>query len=184
MPNNPVDSIRIPNGIKRRERRLKKGEYEALREAVQHSKNPITWPIIEFAIETAMRRSEILSLRWENIDREYTMATLRDTKNGLKREVPLTKKAKQVIRSLPEQGEYVFPASDCAVRHAWERLVRRAGIKNLRFHDLRHEAVSRFFELGLSVPEVALISGHKDYRMLARYTHLETCKVLQHSAFF
>ena len=50
--------------------------------------------------------------------------------------------------------------------------MQRAGIKDLRFHDLRHEAVSRFFEMGLSVPEVAFISGHKDYRMLARYTHM------------
>jgi integrase len=183
MPNNPVDSIRIPNGIKRRERRLAEREYEALREAARHCKNLLIWPIVDFAIETAMRRSEILSLRWENIDRKYTIATLPDTKNGSKREVPLTTTAKQVIRRLPKQGKYVFPTSDGAVRHAWDRLVKRAGIKDLRFHDLRHEAVSSFFEMGLSVPEVALISGHKDYRMLARYTHLTTCKVLQHSAF-
>ena len=55
---------------------------------------------------------------------------------------------------------------------AWERARQRGGIDDLRFHDLRHEAISRFFEMGLSIPEVALISGHKDYRMLARYTHL------------
>ena len=55
---------------------------------------------------------------------------------------------------------------------AWQRLVRRANIQDLHFHDLRHEAVSRFFEMGLTVPEVALISGHRDARMLFRYTHL------------
>ena len=60
-----------------------------------------------------------------------------------------------------------------AVRLAWERLKWRVGIVDLRFHDLRHEAISRFFEYGLSVPEVALISGHKDTRMLFRYTHLK-----------
>ena len=172
MPNNPVDNIRIPNGIKRRERRLIDGEYEALREAAQHCKNFLIWPVIEFAIETAMRRSEILSLRWENIDRKFTIATLPDTKNGSKREVPLTAKAKQLLKSLSIQGDHVFPTSDCAVRHAWDRLVKRAGIKDLRFHDLRHEAVSRLFEMDLSVPEVASISGHKDYRMLASYTHV------------
>jgi integrase len=59
-----------------------------------------------------------------------------------------------------------------AVRLAWERLRRRAGIEGLNFHDLRHEAISRFFEKGLSLPEVALISGHRDYRVLLRYTHL------------
>ena len=59
-----------------------------------------------------------------------------------------------------------------AVRLAWERLRVRAGLPDLRLHDLRHEAVSRFFEYGLSVLEVALISGHRDPRMLSRYTHL------------
>ena len=67
----------------------------------------------------------------------------------------------------------MFPISADALRLAWERVKRRAGIKDLRFHDLRHEAISRFFEMGLSVPEVALISGHKDARMLFRYTHLK-----------
>ena len=57
-------------------------------------------------------------------------------------------------------------------------MIKRAGIEDLRFHDLRHEAVSRFFEMGLSLPEVALISGHKDYRMLARYTHMTAENVL------
>ena len=60
-----------------------------------------------------------------------------------------------------------------ALRLAWERLRRRAGLEDLRFHDLRHEAISRFCELGLTLAEVALISGHRDYRMLARYTHLQ-----------
>jgi len=64
-----------------------------------------------------------------------------------------------------------------AVRLSWERLKGRAGIKDLRFHDLRHEAISRFFELGLSIPEVSLISGHKDARMLFRYTHLKPTNV-------
>jgi len=58
-----------------------------------------------------------------------------------------------------------------AFRLSWERVRKRAGISDLHFHDLRHEAISRFFELGLSVPEVALISGHRDARMLFRYTH-------------
>ena len=56
-------------------------------------------------------------------------------------------------------------------------MIKRAGVDDLRFHDLRHEAISHFFELGLSVPEVSLVSGHKDPRMLARYTHLRACEV-------
>lgn len=65
----------------------------------------------------------------------------------------------------------VFPISANALRLAWERLKRRVGTEDLRFHDLRHEAISRFFEKGLSVPEVASISGHRDLRMLQRYAH-------------
>jgi integrase len=65
----------------------------------------------------------------------------------------------------------VFPVSGNAVRLAWERLRSRADLPGLRFHDLRHEAVSRFFEMGLNIPEVAMISGHRDPRMLFRYTH-------------
>ena len=66
----------------------------------------------------------------------------------------------------------VYEVSPNAFRLAWERLRKRVGIKDLHFHDLRHEAISRFFEIGLSIPEVALISGHRDPRMLFRYTHL------------
>ena len=65
-----------------------------------------------------------------------------------------------------------FPVISNGFRLAWVRLRRRAGLSDLRFHDLRHEAISRFFELGLNIPEVAVISGHKDPRMLFRYTHL------------
>ena len=178
MPNNPVDAVRIPNGIKRRERRLTDGEYNSLMQASQSCKNTLIWPMVDFAIETGMRRSEILSLRWENLSDQERIASLPDTKNGSKRDVPLTQKAAQVIAGLPAHTVNIFPTSDYAVRHSWDRLVRRAGIEDLRFHDLRHEAISRFFEMGLSVPEVALISGHKDYRMLASYNHTDARYVL------
>ena len=66
-----------------------------------------------------------------------------------------------------------------AMRLAWDRLKKKGNIKDLHFHDLRHEAISRFFEKGLSIPEVALISGHKDVRMLFRYTHLKAEDILR-----
>ena len=172
MPTNPVEGIRIPNGIKRRERRLREGEYELLQAAAEQCRNPYIWACIDFAVETGMRRSEILSLLWENVDLDIRIAVLPDTKNGSKREVPLTKKAAQILDRLPRDEARAFSTTDYTIRHGWDRLVKRAGIEGLRFHDLRHEAVSRFFEMGLSVPEVAAISGHKDYRMLASYTHV------------
>ena len=177
MPNNPVDDIRIPNGIRRRDRRLREGEYKRLRLAAQSCKNPLIWPLTQFAIATAMRRSEILSLRWADIDLEAQIATLAQTKNGSKREVPLTILALEILNGLNHETDYVFPISENAFRLSWSRLIRRSGIKDLRFHDLRHEAVSRFFEMGLSVPEVALISGHRDLRMLASYIHLNARRI-------
>ena len=74
---------------------------------------------------------------------------------------------------------YGTPISEYALRQSWERLVKRANIENLRFHDLRREATSRFFEKGLNVPEVALITGHKDPRMLFRYTKLKASEIVR-----
>ena len=172
LPTNPVEGVRIPNGVMRRTRRLESGEYEALLRAAARCTNPFIWPIVDFAIQTAMRRSEILSLQWDNLDLETRIAILPDTKNGSKRHVPLTTKAFKVLNGLERTSERVFPITDYSIRHGWDRLVKRAGILDLRFHDLRHEAVSRLFEMGLSVPEVAAISGHKDFRMLSSYTHI------------
>jgi integrase len=69
-------------------------------------------------------------------------------------------------------GDHVFPLSALALRLAWNRVRERAGMPDLHFHDLRHEAVSRFAEMGLTTAELAIISGHRDPRMLMRYTHL------------
>lgn len=185
MHTNPVEAVRIPNGINRRERRLKVGEFERLREAAKQCKNALIWPCIEFAIETGMRRSEILSMIWVDVDMNSGVALLPQTKNGSYRQVPLTARALTILKSLPKSTEHVFPISDSAVRQAWVRLVKRADLQDLRFHDLRHEAVSRFFEIGLSVAEVASISGHKDPRMLFRYTHMSTETIsakLRHAA--
>jgi integrase len=104
---------------------------------------------------------------------------LADTKNGEARTVPLSSLALAALPATDNHaaGERVFPLSPNAVRLAWERLKRRAKINDLHFHDLRHEAISRFFELGLSIPEVALISGHRDFKMLFRYTHLRPADV-------
>jgi integrase len=127
--------------------------------------------MILMAIETGMRRSELLSMEWANVDEGSRTVYLATTKNGHARTVPLSTAALRAIRQVPRSGDKVFSVTANAFRLAWERLRRRAGVVGLRFHDLRHEAVSRFFEKGLSMPEVAAISGHRDPRMLMRYTH-------------
>lgn len=172
LASNPVDLVRKPKAQRPRERRLEAQELTRLRKASSMTRVAYLWPLIHLAIETAMRRGELLALEWSNIDFDQRTATLVDTKNGSPRTVPLTPQAVSTLQSIPKTKHRVFPVSANAVRQSWDRLVKRARLKDLHFHDLRHEAISRFFEKGLSVPEVALISGHRDYRMLARYTHL------------
>ena len=172
LARNPVVGIAIPAAGKGRQRRLEPRDCERLNQALKSARSWYLRPIIELAIETGMRRGELLLLEWSNIDFDRSLALLEMTKNGESRSVPLSSRAVAILIGLPKAEGRVFPIKPCTVRQAWLRLVERAGIKDLRLHDLRHEAISRFFELGLSVPEVALISGHKDPRMLFRYTHM------------
>lgn len=169
---NPVQSITIPEPGKARNKRLEKEEGDKLRRAIGLAHPWYLRPLIDLAVETGMRRGELLSLLWSNVNLDRRTAHLPVTKNGHPRTVALTPQAIVVLKALPRTEARVFPVSGNAVRLAWERLRKRAGVPDLRFHDLRHEAVSRFFEMGLSVPEVASISGHRDPRMLMRYTHL------------
>jgi len=139
---------------------------------LEKGRNPVIKPIAMLAIATGLRRGELLKLRWNDIDFRNRTAKIRDTKNGSDRTIPLSNIAVNIINELDKSDGAVFLITPNALRQGWSRACSRGQVTNLRFHDLRHEAISRFFELGLSVPEVALISGHKDVRMLFRYTHL------------
>ena len=171
LPNNPLDNLLIGGKDQPRERRLKPGELDQLKQSMGLCRNPIIRPVELFALETGMRRSEILNLTWDCVDFPNRALTIRGAKNGYSRTIPLTRAAVEILRSLPATRDQVFPITANAFRLAWERLRGRACLPDLRFHDLRHEAISCFFERGLSVPEVALISGHREPRMLFRYTH-------------
>ena len=164
--------MKYSKGSVSRTRRLEANEKDRILTVAKAQRNDYICSVIEFAIETGMRRSEILKLKWCNINFYTGFASLFDTKNGEDRKVPLTKRCTEVPNQLPRSHEHVFPISATCLHQAWQRAVKKAGIYDLRFHDLRHEAVSRFFEMGMSVPEVALISGHKDLTQLFRYTHL------------
>lgn len=167
----PIKMIEMPKQAKGRTRRLEKGELEKILIQAEASRNQHLKQVIQFAIETAMRRGEILALEWRDISFQQRTATVRMSKNGESRVIPLTTVASDVLKGVRGTEGKVFPTSANALRLAWGRALDRSGIENLHFHDLRHEAISRFFEMGLSVPEVALISGHRDPRMLFRYTH-------------
>jgi integrase len=176
LPGNPAKLVRRPQVARGRDRRLLPGEEPRLFEVCIRSRAPMLAPAVRFAIETGMRMGEILSLTWRNVDLTQRIATLPDTKTGDARQVPLSTAAVAAISSLARHISdgrvfWTWQRAD-SLENAWRRAVKSAGIEDLRFHDLRHEAVSRLFELGLNPMEVAAISGHKTLQMLKRYTHL------------
>ena len=172
LGDNPLSLIRMPKNNPPRERRLRAGEYEALRDASHSSRAWYLWPIVDIAIETAMRRGEILELQWTNIDWSKKRALLPITKNGRSRWVPLSDTALEHIDRAPLTADRVFPITDVAFRQAWDRLRIRAGISDLTYHDLRHEGLSRKFESGMTIPQVMAISGHRTASQLFRYIQI------------
>lgn len=174
---NPVKDIELPSPGKSRKRRLEADEEAKLFAALGKSRQAtIVVPMAKLAIHTAMRQGELLALEWKDlrISGDTGTATLHDTKNGEQRIVPLDATACAILADMPRplKGGPVFPIKQQALRVIWELACERAGIEDLRFHDLRHEATSRLFELGLDRIEAASITGHKTLQMLKDYTHL------------
>lgn len=190
---NPIANIRLPKVQNARERRLIGDEERYLMQALISPagtrSNQWVRPIIVIALETAMRMSEILCLRWEYIDLESQVAHLPDTKNGTSRDVPLSKKAVETLRTLTRSKDgRAIQTTQSALKQSWQRAVERARkayvsecekgeivineklLTDLHFHDLRHEATSRLAEK-LALHELMKVTGHKDTRMLARYYH-------------
>jgi integrase len=174
MNGNPVRLISKPKENKPRDRRLEDDEEERLLLSCSQSRNPYLLPLVIVAIETAMRRGELLRLERQHLKVNNRTAYLPMTKNGDSRTVPLSTRAIATLNDLPVHiSGKVFPLSETALRGLWGRACRRAGISDLHLHDLRHEATTRLFELGLNIMEVSAITGHKDLKMLKRYTHLK-----------
>jgi integrase len=183
---NPVANIRKPAPGKGRDRRITANEEKALIKACNSHSNPMLGWIVRVALYTGMRAGEIKSLTRQQVDLSKRVVLLSETKNGSARTVPLTREAVAVFREAldhpirPLDTDLIFwgePGRDGVrrsyeFRPAWRRTLQAAGISGLRFHDLRHEAVSRLVEAGLGDQEVAAISGHKSMQMLRRYTHL------------
>lgn len=190
LPENPVAAIRLPPPSKARDRRLDDDEEARLLEALENhaapttgakrsgnyrvgTRNPWIKPLVLFALETAMRLGELVSLRWEHVDLHHATAHLPDTKNGEARTVPMSRRAVALLKGLPRDPDEprVFPIAANAVKLAWNRVTARAGIPNLHFHDLRHEATSRLSTKLPNLVELGSVTGHKDLRMLQRYYH-------------
>ncbi len=183
---NPITNITLPVEDNSRERRFEGDEEKRLYTALLDSgagtrANNWMKPLVEVAIETAARQSELLNIKWTDIDFNKSFVRIRGkeradgkdrTKNKDKyRDVPLSSRAKTVLAKLPRSmGGYVFPTTASAVKQSFARACARAEIEDLHFHDLRHEATSRLAEK-LQLHELMKVTGHKDSRMLARYYH-------------
>ncbi len=177
LTNNVAMLVRKPKQSRGRDRRLVEDEEHILLQAAKNSKSPLLAPIIILALETGMRLGELLSLDWNSIDLKKQIALLPITKNGDSRTVPLSKKAIETLKGIPRKLNdsrvfWTWLRAD-SFENAWRRMLSKTTIQNLRFHDLRHEACSRFFERGFNIMETAHISGHKTLQQLKRYTHLK-----------
>jgi integrase len=135
--------------------------------------------IVAFALFSTRRQEEITLLRWDDLDSDRIL--VRDMKhpgdkkgNNVFCELP--PEALAIIELMPRQDERIFPYSTDAISAAFTRACRILGIEDLRFHDLRHEGISRLFEMGRTIPQVATVSGHRSWTSLKRYTHIRQSK--------
>lgn len=133
--------------------------------------------IVLFAVFSTRRQEEITRITWADLDVEHSRVLVRDMKHpgekiGNDQWVDLPPEALAVVQRQPRRGGRIFPASTDAVSAAFTRACKVLGIEGLHFHDLRHDGVSRLFELGWTIPHVAAVSGHRSWQSLKRYTHV------------
>ena len=172
LPFNPVERVIKPRIGQKTIRRIP----SRLAKLLESPACRIGW-IACFAVETAMRRSEIAKLEWADVDLERRVIHVRNPKNGHDRSLPLSSTALLALSQFKRSDKAVFGMSSNAIRLAWGRYRRSHEIDAVRFHDLRHEAISRLFEQGLTTPEVALLSVHKTVSQLFRYAHADIGRV-------
>jgi integrase len=171
---NPVSLVRKPPSANPRTRILTQDEQTALfsQLAPVGRRNPLMLALVQLAIETAMRRSELLALRWQDINLPSQTATLHTSKNGQGRVVPLSSTGVGILSALPKMSnDKVFPISGVAASAGFKKAAARAGLQNIRFHDLRHTGITSMAQKLPNVIELASVSGHKSLKMLQRYYH-------------
>jgi integrase len=179
---NPVKLIRKPKVSNSRTRFLSEEECKQLLACCKESRNPYLYSIVVLALCTGMRRGEILGICWGDIDFDKKLLVLPKTKNGSVRHVPIVGIAYQILRKLFEAEAvidptfHVFPSLNWEryldIRTAWLFALKRAGITQFTFHDLRHSCASFLAMSGATQRDIAEILGHRDMRMTHRYSHL------------
>lgn len=178
-----IRKMRLFAPVQKRERRLTAEEYEKIkgyREANSHIKT-----IALLAIETAMRAGEIANLKWQDVNLKKRLIKITESKTDYKtgekgRTIPMTGEAVKLLESMPRQitGK-VFGIRSDAITKAFIRMCKGLEIEGLRFHDLRREAISRFFERGLNITEVRCISGHKTLDQLSTYVAMKPLSIVE-----
>ncbi len=137
--------------------------------------------VMQLLVALPRRRSEIMTIKWEDYDAEKGTLSLWDTKHPTKvrhEVIPVPDTAQAILARLPRKDARIMPYNKGSVTDAFSRGAAAMGIEDVHLHDLRHEGISRLFERGLNIPEVALISGHLSWNTLKRYTHIKPQTVL------
>ena len=174
------DDLKLPTVYERPIQRITLEQEERLLETARlaASRAKYLGSFIKLALATAMRRGEMCSLEWHEVDMQSRRIHLpaSKAKSGKSRTIPMTDKAYEALSELAElrnarNSLKVIPATGNAVRLAFARLRRLAGLDHIRIHDFRHESISRLHEAGLTLPEIQSISGHGHIDMLQRYSH-------------
>lgn len=172
----------ITSKSKERDRRPTLDELDKLMSHFQHRerRRPSSAPmcrLIAFAIFSTRRQEEISRIAWADLDEENSRVMVRDMKNpgdkiGNHVWCDLPEPALRIIQAMPRTGPLIFPYGAGAMSAAFTRACAFLAIKDLHFHDLRHDGVSRLFEMGLNIPHAAAVSGHRSWTSLKRYTHV------------
>ena len=173
---NPVRLVRKPPTPQGRSRTVNEAEMlrilDALTPRPTRRVSPWMKPLVELAVETAMRRGELLGLRWEHINFSNRVAHLPVTKNGEGRYVPLSSRAVAILEGLPRSlSGQVFPIKPQTVAAAFMKATDRAGLGDVRFHDLRHTATTALANKLPNLIELSSVTGHKSLSMLKKYYH-------------
>jgi integrase len=182
LDDNPMRKVTKPREPRGRVRYLSDEERDRLLKACKESANPYLYPVVVLGISTGMRQGEIMGLTWDVVDFAKKRVILHETKNGERRSVPLAKHALELLKELSKvrriDSKLLFPAKDKAaqkpmdLRTPWETAMKKAELKDFRFHDLRHTTASYLAMNGASSAEIMAVLGHKTPQMAKRYTHL------------
>lgn len=161
---------------KERSRRVTNDDVDAILDCMQSSL-PME-ELIGFAIDSCVRLGELVRITWGDLDEDKRTVVIRDRKHprlkqGNHQTIPLLGRSFDIVKAQVRQKKEIFPYNPNSISAAFHRAVVRAGIVDMRWHDLRHEGICRLFEAGYEIQEVAMVSGHADWNMLRRYTHLK-----------